>query len=73
MTWLRRVADDNREVQDTDEFLETIKGTLQTKDILVFTPNSEIKTLPKGATPLDFAYLIHSEVGQYGGGRQGRR
>jgi len=63
VNWLRRVADDNREIQDTDEFLETIKGTLQTKDILVFTPDSEIKTLPQGATPLDFAYLIHSEVG----------
>ncbi|CAM2007129.1 RelA/SpoT family protein [Acanthopleuribacter pedis] len=63
VSWLRRVADEQKEVQDSDEFLETIKGQLQTDEILVFTPNSEIKTLPKGATPLDFAYHIHTEVG----------
>ena len=63
VSWLKRVADEQKEVQDTDEFLETIKGQLQTDEILVFTPNSEIKTLPKGATPLDFAYHIHTEVG----------
>lgn len=63
VSWLRRVADEHKEVQDSDEFLETIKGQLQTDEILVFTPNSEIKTLPKGATPLDFAYHIHTEVG----------
>lgn len=63
VSWLKKVADDQKDVVDTDEFLETIKGQLQTKDILVFTPNSEIKTLSKGSTPLDFAYLIHTEVG----------
>lgn len=65
VNWLRRVADDQKEVEDTDELLATIKGQLQTKDILVFTPNSEIKTLPQGSTPLDFAYLIHTEVGNH--------
>ena len=63
ISWLKRVADDQREVEDNDEFLENIKGQLQAREILVFTPNSEIKTLPAGATPLDFAYLIHTEVG----------
>ncbi len=63
VAWLRRMADDQKEVPDTDEFLESIKGQLQAREILVFTPNSEIKTLPVGATPLDFAYLIHTEVG----------
>lgn len=63
VSWLKKVADDQKDVTDTDEFLETIKGQLRTKDILVFTPNSEIKTLPMGSTPLDFAYLIHTEVG----------
>jgi len=61
--WLKKVADDNKDVADSEEFLDTIKGQLQSKDILVFTPRSEIKTLPMGATPLDFAYLIHTEVG----------
>ena len=65
VAWLKRIADDQKEVHDTDEFLETIKGQLQTREILVFTPNSEIKTLPQGATPLDFAYLIHTEVGNH--------
>jgi len=63
ISWLRKVADDQSEVQDNEDFLESIKGQLNAKDILVFTPNSEIKTLPQGATPLDFAYLIHTEVG----------
>ncbi len=61
--WLRKVADDQMEVLDNEDFLESIKGQLNAKEILVFTPKSEIKTLPMGATPLDFAYLIHTEVG----------
>jgi len=65
VSWLRKVADDSKEVQDSDELLTSIKGQLQSKDILVFTPRSEIKTLPMGATPLDFAYLIHTEVGHH--------
>ncbi|MDJ0839896.1 MAG: bifunctional (p)ppGpp synthetase/guanosine-3',5'-bis(diphosphate) 3'-pyrophosphohydrolase [Acidobacteriota bacterium] len=63
VSWLRKVADDNKDVQDSEEFLESIRGQIQSKDILVFTPRSEIKTLPMGSTPLDFAYLIHTEVG----------
>ena len=66
--WLKRVADDQKEVSDSDEFLETIKGQLGAREILVFTPNEEIKTLPAGATPLDFAYLIHTEVGHRAAG-----
>lgn len=61
--WIRRVAEDQGAVEDKDEYLDTIKGQLSARDILVFTPDSEIKTLPKGATPLDFAYMIHTEVG----------
>ncbi len=62
-SWLKKMAEDQKDVEDTDEFLEGIKGHLGAREILVFTPNSEIKTLPAGATPLDFAYLIHTEVG----------
>ena len=65
VTWLRKVADDNKDVNDSEELLSSIKGQLQSKDILVFTPRSEIKTLPMGSTPLDFAYLIHTEVGHH--------
>ena len=63
ISWLKRIAEDNKAVEDSDEFLDSIKGRLNSKDILVFTPRSEIKTLPMGSTPLDFAYLIHTEVG----------
>jgi len=62
-SWLKKMAEDQKDVEDTDEFLEGIKGHLGAREILVFTPDSEIKTLPAGATPLDFAYLIHTEVG----------
>jgi GTP pyrophosphokinase len=61
--WLKKVIDDNESVSDNEEFLDSLKGQFKTQEILVFTPQSEIKTLPKGATPLDFAYLIHTEVG----------
>lgn len=61
--WLRKLADDQLEVKDAHEFLQNIKGELQTKEILVFTPAGEIKTLPAGGTPLDFAYMIHTELG----------
>lgn len=65
VAWLKKIADEQKDVEDTDEFLESVKGSLQTEEILVFTPASEIKTLPKGATPLDFAYHIHTEVGNH--------
>ncbi len=61
--WLKKLADEQMEVKDAHEFLETIKGELQRDEILVFTPAGEIKTLPKEATPLDFAYMIHTELG----------
>ena len=60
--WLKRFADDQKEVQDTDEFLETIKGQLNSKDILVFTPQEEIKTLPMGVYPLGLC-LFNSHRG----------
>ncbi|MCB1043091.1 MAG: bifunctional (p)ppGpp synthetase/guanosine-3',5'-bis(diphosphate) 3'-pyrophosphohydrolase [Acidobacteria bacterium] len=61
--WLKKLADEQTQVKDAHEFLETIKGELKSDDILVFTPAGEIKTLPRGATPLDFAYMIHTELG----------
>jgi len=63
--WLKKMAEDYTEVDESDELLENIKGQLQTDEILVFTPASDIKTLTKGATPLDFAYMIHTEVGHH--------
>lgn len=63
--WLQKMADDYHEVDESEDLLESIKGQLQTDEILVFTPASEIKTLAKGSTPLDFAYMIHTEVGHH--------
>jgi len=63
--WLSKIAEDYNDLEESDELLENIKGQLQTDEILVFTPASEIKTLAKGSTPLDFAYMIHTEVGNH--------
>jgi GTP pyrophosphokinase len=61
--WIRNLVDNQEDSKDPDEFLENVRIDLYSDEIYVFTPNGEIKTLPKGATPVDFAYLIHSEVG----------
>lgn len=61
--WLRKLADEHEEVKDTHEFLATIKDQLQPDEVLVFTPAGEIKSLRAGATALDFAYSIHTELG----------
>ena len=50
-------------MQDPQEFLKTLKTELFEDEVYVFTPKGEIKTLPKGSTPIDFAYTIHAEVG----------
>lgn len=63
--WIKQVA----EIQDTNgspsEFMEDIKSDLFLEDIQVYTPRGEIKTLPSGSTPIDFAYEIHTDVGNH--------
>ncbi len=61
--WLQRLVDWERETPDPIEFLETLKLDLEQDEVYVFTPKGEIVTLPTGATPVDFAYSIHTEVG----------
>ena len=61
--WLRNLVENQEESKDPDEFLENVKIDLYPNEIYVFTPGGEILTLPKGATPVDFAYQIHTEVG----------
>lgn len=65
-TWLNKLKDalENTEV-DAIDFMENIKLNLYSKEIYTFTPDGEIKSLPKGATPIDFAYSIHTEVGMH--------
>ncbi len=61
--WIQNLVDQHENYGDPDEFLENVRIDLFPKDIYVFTPLGEVKNLPKGSTPVDFAYLIHSEVG----------
>ncbi len=61
--WLRRIIERHEEVKDNKEFLESFKIDLFPDEIYVFTPRGDVKELPKGATPVDFAYAVHSTLG----------
>ncbi len=61
--WIRNLVENQENLKDPDEFLENVRIDLYPDEIYVFTPAGEIKTLPKKATPVDFAYRIHTEVG----------
>lgn len=62
-TWLRQLLEWQRDLKDNAEFLETVKVDLFPNEVYVFTPKGEVKQFPRGATPVDFAYSIHSDVG----------
>ena len=62
--WLRQLMEWQKNLQDPAEFLESVRMNLFPDDVYVFTPGGDVKTFPKGATPIDFAYSIHSEVGE---------
>jgi GTP pyrophosphokinase len=63
MTWLRQLVDWQRETQDPGEFLDSLRFDLHAQEVFVFTPKGDIIALPAGATPVDFAYAVHTEVG----------
>ena len=63
MAWMRQLLDWQREAADPSEFLEALRYDLATREIFVFTPKGEVITLPTGSTPVDFAYAVHTEVG----------
>ncbi|HEY7523503.1 MAG TPA: bifunctional (p)ppGpp synthetase/guanosine-3',5'-bis(diphosphate) 3'-pyrophosphohydrolase [Candidatus Limnocylindrales bacterium] len=63
LAWLRQLLDWQRDVSDATEFVEGIKLDIFQDQVFVFTPRGDIKDLPAGATPLDFAYRIHTDVG----------
>ncbi len=63
LSWIREVMEWQGGVKDSKEFLNTLKGDIYSSEVLVFTPNGDIISLPEESTPLDFAYNIHSEVG----------
>jgi GTP diphosphokinase / guanosine-3',5'-bis(diphosphate) 3'-diphosphatase len=63
MAWMRQLLDWQREAADPGEFLEALRYDLAVREIFVFTPKGDVKTLPSGSTPVDFAYDVHTEVG----------
>ena len=62
-TWLRQLLEWQRDLTDNAEFLETVKVDLFPNEVYVFTPKGDVKQFPRGSTPIDFAYGIHSDVG----------
>ena len=65
LAWLRETLEWQREMQDPQEFLNTLKTELFVDEVYVFTPKGAIKVLPQGSTPIDFAYNIHAEIGNH--------
>lgn len=63
--WVQELLNWQKELKDPAEFLDTVKLDLFATDVYVFTPNGDVRELPHGATPIDFAYSIHSDVGNH--------
>ena len=63
MNWLRALVDMERETGDPEEFLDSLRYEISGDEVYVFTPKGEVAVLPRGATPVDFAYSVHTEVG----------
>ncbi len=63
LVWLQRIVDWQQETTDPAEFMQSLKIDLEQDEVFVFTPKGKVITLPTGATPVDFAYAIHTEVG----------
>tara|TARA_B100000686_G_scaffold195500_1_gene202430 strand:+ start:8802 stop:10802 length:2001 start_codon:yes stop_codon:yes gene_type:complete len=65
LTWFRQVLEWQQDADEPGEFMEFLRMDLFRGEIFVFTPNGEVKALPTGATPIDFAYSVHTEVGHH--------
>jgi len=63
--WLRQLLEWQQEMKDPREFMETVKVDLFPDEVYVFTPKGDVKALPEGSTPIDFAYAVHTEVGHH--------
>ncbi len=64
-TWLRQLLESQKETSDPKEFLDTVRLDLFPDEVYVFTPKGDVKALPEGATPIDFAYTVHTDVGHH--------
>lgn len=65
LTWLKSMMEWQKETTDAQEFMESLKGELVADEVFVFTPKGDVVSLPSGATPIDFAYHVHTEVGHH--------
>jgi GTP pyrophosphokinase len=63
ISWLRGLVESQQDVRDPQEFLQSLKVELYPEEVYIFTPKGEVKVLPRGATPIDFAYSVHTDVG----------
>jgi GTP pyrophosphokinase len=63
LAWLRQLLEWQKEMKDANEFMETLKIDLFTDEVFVFTPKGDVVNLPRGSNPIDFAYAIHSAIG----------
>ncbi|HKY23396.1 MAG TPA: TGS domain-containing protein, partial [Vicinamibacterales bacterium] len=61
--WLRQLLEVQQEVRDPHEFIQNLKVDLYPEEVYIFTPKGQVKALPRGATPIDFAYAIHTDIG----------
>ncbi|MFC1857867.1 RelA/SpoT family protein [Thermodesulfobacteriota bacterium] len=61
--WIQDIVENQKDIKNPDEFLENVRIDLFQDEVYVFTPHGEIRSLPSGASPVDFAYMIHTEVG----------
>jgi guanosine-3',5'-bis(diphosphate) 3'-pyrophosphohydrolase len=61
--WLRQLLESQQDVRDPQEFMQNLRIELYPEEVYIFTPKGEVKSLPRGATPVDFAYSIHTDVG----------
>jgi GTP diphosphokinase / guanosine-3',5'-bis(diphosphate) 3'-diphosphatase len=64
-TWLRQLMESQKEMKDPKEFLDTVRFDLFPDEVYVFTPRGDVKALPEGSTPIDFAYAVHTDVGHH--------
>ena len=64
-TWLRQLVEWQRELKDPQEYLDSVKEDLFDSEVYVFSPKGDVYCLPRGATPVDFAYRVHTEVGNH--------
>jgi GTP diphosphokinase / guanosine-3',5'-bis(diphosphate) 3'-diphosphatase len=65
LVWLRQLIETQQETKDPQEFMDTVRVDLFPDEVYVFTPKGDVKALPEGATPLDFAYAVHTKVGEH--------